>query len=144
MYQDGQMSNIIRNWQVGSVTDWRGPLGSFSYHTNQVSLWPFISNVFLICQYFYRRQKVFCAFDSEIWFHGTTDMWLYQFIAGVESCFGNSFVWYVLVIVVIAFTSNVILFSNSAAIFFKTLPPSSVNHRKFSIQRLCIHNRFPP
>ncbi|PIK34216.1 putative NADH-cytochrome b5 reductase-like [Apostichopus japonicus] len=31
------MSNIIRNWQVGSVTDWRGPLGSFSYHTNQYS-----------------------------------------------------------------------------------------------------------
>ncbi|XP_071841734.1 NADH-cytochrome b5 reductase-like isoform X3 [Apostichopus japonicus] len=37
LYQDGQMSNIIRNWQVGSVTDWRGPLGSFSYHTNQYS-----------------------------------------------------------------------------------------------------------
>ncbi|KAJ8040115.1 NADH-cytochrome b5 reductase-like [Holothuria leucospilota] len=37
LYEDGKMSRCIRDWQVGTHCDWRGPIGSFSYHVNQYS-----------------------------------------------------------------------------------------------------------
>ena len=36
LYEDGRMSRHIRQWEVGSTAEWRGPFGTFTYKPNQV------------------------------------------------------------------------------------------------------------
>ena len=37
VYEDGKMSDYIRHWKVGSMAEWRGPFGKFSYSQNKVT-----------------------------------------------------------------------------------------------------------
>ena len=36
LYDDGRMSEQVRQWQVGSAAEWRGPFGDFIYTPNKV------------------------------------------------------------------------------------------------------------
>ena len=36
IYENGRMSQYVKEWQVGSVADWRGPFGGFMYIPNKV------------------------------------------------------------------------------------------------------------
>ncbi len=36
LYKDGRMSEVIRAWAVGTVTEWKGPFGELSYKPNMV------------------------------------------------------------------------------------------------------------
>ena len=36
LYEAGLMSQHIKSWEVGSVAEWRGPFGDFSYIPNKV------------------------------------------------------------------------------------------------------------
>ena len=36
LYKDGRMSEVIRAWAVGTVTEWKGPFGGLNYKPNMV------------------------------------------------------------------------------------------------------------
>ena len=51
------MSDYVRHWKVGSMAEWRGPFGKFSYSQNKVCIvmvyWWFFFYLFLFLVEFY-------------------------------------------------------------------------------------------
>lgn len=43
VYENGVMSQHVKNWIVGSTALWRGPFGKLVYSTNQVSIESLVS-----------------------------------------------------------------------------------------------------
>lgn len=35
LYESGKMSSCMRNWNIGTLVEWRGPFGSFEYYPNK-------------------------------------------------------------------------------------------------------------